>query len=265
MTSDSAQILNQLAAELGPEWNIGTARRLAAGKWFGKPCLKVGGKVFAALWQGDMAFKLAAEDHALSLQVDGARPFDPRGKGSPMKEWVQIPAQQSAAWARFARLACEYVAGAAQAEKDAIIGGLVQARKGLLDAVRSLSPAQQDQVFLGEWTVKDLLAHLAGWDYTNREAVGEILAGQKPTFWQHYDRDWRSYNARLVAEHKREDFAEMLAATEQSHRALIEYLKTVPADEYLKRKPIRTLLRAETTDEEEHRQQVERFRTGDWA
>lgn len=79
--------------------------------------------------------------YAEALQVEGAHLFDPRGKGHPMKEWVQIPAAQSSTWNRFARQACEYVAGAAQGKKD--------------------------EIFLGDWSVKDLLAHLVGWDYTN--------------------------------------------------------------------------------------------------
>jgi len=256
MTDDSAQILDLLAAEVSPRWNV------AAGRWFGKHCLRVDGKVFAVLREGNLALKLPDQDRARARQAYGARPFDPRGKGHPLKEWIQLPPQEFDTWVRFAGLACEYVAGAAQAVKDALVGGLIEVRKGLLDAAKLLSPEQWDQVFLGEWTVKDLLAHLVGWDHTNREAVGEILAGEKPAFWQHHDREWRSYNARLVAEHRRDDFAEMLAAVEQSHSALIEYLQGVHADEYVKRKPIKTLLRAETSDEEEHRRQVEQFRTG---
>jgi hypothetical protein len=253
---DSGRTLNRIAAGLGPERNV------VPGNWFGKPCLKVQGKVFAALWQGDMACKLTGEAHAEALRVEGARLFDPRGKGHPMKEWVQIPARHSASWSHFAGLACDYVAGAAQAEKDRIIRGLQVPRKKILDAARSLTLAQQDEVFLGEWSVKDLLAHLVGWDHTNREAVGEILAGQKPGFWVHYDRDWKSYNARLVVEYRREDFAEMVAAVEQSHRALVDYLETIPADEYLKRKPIGTLLRAEASDEEEHYRQIQDLSSG---
>lgn len=252
---DDPQILNELVAEFSPEQDVN------AGKWFGKLCLKVEGKVFAALWGGDVAFKLTGEAHAEALQVEGAHLFDPRGQGHPMKEWVQIPAAQSPTWGRFARLACETVAGAAQVEKDAIIGGLVKARKTVLEAASRLSRAEQDEVWLGVWSVKDLLAHLVGWDYTNLTAVQEILAGQKPGFWQYYDRDWQSYNARLVAEYKREDFSELVAAVQASHRELIDYLQTVPADEYLKRKPIGTLLRAEARDEEEHHRQVEAFRT----
>ncbi len=252
---DDTQSLNELAAEFNAEQDV------SVGNWFGKLCLKVGGKVFAALWRGDVAFKLTGEAHSEALQVGGAHLFDPRGQGQPMKEWVQIPAAQSSTWSHFAKLACEYVAGAAQAEKDKIIGGLVEARSKILEAASLLSPTERDEVFLGVWSVRDLLAHLVGWDYTNLNAVQEILAGQKPGFWAHYDRDWKSYNARLVAEYRRDDFSELVAAVEASHRALIDYLQMVPADAYVKRKQIATLLRAETRDEEVHHRQVEAFRT----
>jgi hypothetical protein len=245
--------LDEITAELGVD------RDVVLGKWFGKLCLKVDGKVFAALWIGDMAFKLTGEAHAEALQIEGAQLFDPRGKGHPMKEWVQIPAAHSSTWGSFAKLACEYVAGAAQAKKDEIISGLVAARTLLLDSAISLAPRAQDEVFLGEWSVKDLLAHLVGWDHTNLSAVEEILAGQKPGFWAHYDRDWKSYNAQLVAEYKRDGFSELATAAEQSHRELIDYLQTVPADQYLKRRQIGSLLRAETEDEEEHHRQIQEF------
>jgi uncharacterized damage-inducible protein DinB len=248
------KMLNEIAAEFGPEQSIST------GKWFGKPCLKVGGRVFAVLRGGDLAFKLAGAAHAEALQLEGAHLFDPRGKGHPMKQWVQIPAAQSSAWGHFARLARDYVAGGAQAEKNGIIRGLVKARRKILDAAGLLSPAQQDEVSLGVWSVKDLLAHLAGWDYTNLKAVQEILAGQKPSFWEYHDRDWQSYNARLVAEYKRDDFVELVTVVEESHRKLIDFLQGVPAEEYLRRREITRLLRAESRDEEEHHRQLQEFR-----
>jgi hypothetical protein len=253
---DSSQTLNAIATDLGPE------QAVTVGKWFGKPCLKVGGKVFAVLAGDDLVFKLAGEAHLEALQVEGARLFDPHGRGRPMREWVQIPAAQRSTWIRFARLACAYVAGAAQAEKDRIISGLVKARKRILASASLLSSAQQSEIFLGEWSVKDLLAHLAGWDYTNREAVQEILAGKKPSFLQYYDRDWRSYNARLVQEYKRDDWAELVALVEESHRSLIDFLQTVPAEAYVKRKRISSLLRVEIKDEGTHHRQVAQFFAG---
>jgi hypothetical protein len=101
--------LDEIAAQFGSESGVAT------GKWFGKPCVKVGGKVFVVLWGRDLAFKLTGEAHSEALRVEGAHLFDPRGKGHAMKEWVQIPVAQSPAWSRFARLAYEYVAQSSDA------------------------------------------------------------------------------------------------------------------------------------------------------
>lgn len=244
--------------EILAEWNL--EQEASPGTWFGHSCVKTEGRLFALLSGSDLAFKLSGEAHAEALQIEGAHLLDPGGQGRPMKAWVQIPVAQSATWGHFARLACEQVAGAAQVEKETIIQALVTARQKILNAARRLSPEQQDAVFLGTWSVKELLAHLVGWDHTNLTAVGEILAGQKLGFWEHYDRDWRSYNDLLVARHRRDDVAELIGAVERSHRKLIDHLESVPADAYLKRKRIGTLLRTEARDEEEHYRQLEEFR-----
>ena len=156
----------------------------------------------------------------------------------------------------------------AQTKKDTIISDLIETRRRILDTASSLSPNEQDESFLGVWSVRDLVAHLAGWDITNLEAARAILAGQLPSFYSHYDRDWRTYNARLVAEHRRDNFADLLSSVEDSHRRLIDYLKTIPAEEFDKDREVRfkryrvtiaRLLQAEIDDEKTHHAQVEEF------
>lgn len=253
------QKLEEIAAQFSPELDVATA------KWFGKPCLKAGSKVFVVLWGSDLAFKLTGQAHSEALQIEGAHLFDPRGKGHPLKEWVQIPASQSSIWRRFAELAYEYVAGASQAKKDKIISGLVAARRRILDAASSLPRAQQDEVFLGIWSVKDLLAHLVGWDFANIEAAQALLAGRTPAFYSHYDRDWKTFNARLVAEYKKDNFADFLSSVEDSHQKLIDFLKTIPAEEFDRDRGVRfkgykitiaNILETEIRDEGEHHRQL---------
>lgn len=62
--------------------------------------------------------------------------------------------------------------------KQEIIAGLIVARQHILDAIADLPSDKQAEVFLGTWSIKDLLAHLVGWDFTNIEAVTDIRAGQ---------------------------------------------------------------------------------------
>jgi len=156
----------------------------------------------------------------------------------------------------------------AQAKKEEMISELIETRRRILDAASSLPPDKQDEVFLGVWSVKDLLAHLAGWDFTNLQAAKTLLSGQLPEFYSYHDRDWKTYNARLVAEYKRDDFAELLSSVKDSLEKLVAFLETVPAGEFDKDSGVRykrykvtiaRLLRAETRDEKTHYKQIEEF------
>ena len=158
----------------------------------------------------------------------------------------------------------------AQAKKDRLIAELVQTRRAILAAACSLSPTLQDEVFLGHWTLKDLLAHLAGWDDANVEAIQALLDGRLPPFYQHSDRDWTSFNARLVAECGRQDFADLVSVLENSHQQLIRSIEAVPPEEFDRDRGVRfrgyrvtiaRLLQAEGDDERTHLSQIEEFRS----
>jgi hypothetical protein len=115
--------------------------------------------------------------------------------------------------------------------KEKLILDLVEARKNILNAACALPARQREVIFLGSWSVMDLLAHLIGWDYTNMEAVDTILSDQVPGFFASYDEDWRTYNSRLVALYKVDDFSKLVKAMKKSHGELIKYLRSIPAEE----------------------------------
>ena len=157
----------------------------------------------------------------------------------------------------------------AQLKKDELIANLMEARGKLLDIASSFSPAEQDEVFLGIWSIKDLLAHLIGWLETNRKAVEDIRSGKLPEFYAYKDRDWQTYNARLVREYKRDSLAELVSALQISHQALVNSVQLIPAEELEQDTGVRfkaykvtimRLLEAELKDEKEHYSQIEMFR-----
>lgn len=153
-------------------------------------------------------------------------------------------------------------------KKSELIAGLVSARRRIMALVADLPPDKREVIFLGEWSVVDLVAHLIGWDYTNLAAAKEILAGRVPSFFAFRDRDWKSYNAQLVREHKVADFGVLLERAEESHRRLIDYLQALPADDLTADHGVRRnnrhvlisrLLAAEASDEETHADQLARW------
>jgi hypothetical protein len=155
-----------------------------------------------------------------------------------------------------------------QAEKERLLAELVAARQAILDTAASLKPAQRGRPFLGTWTIREVLAHLAGWDYANLQAAEAIQLGKLPEFYDHRDADWRSYNEMAVARYGRDDWAAMLQTVLASHRALVAYLEALPAEVFDRdfgvrfrgyKVTIARLLAAEAKDERAHGQQVRDF------
>src|SRR3954468_10075279 len=104
MAKETPQPLEDIRRDLAEQ------QAVESGQLFGKPCLKVGGKAFAALFREEgMAFKLTGEAHEAALKLAGACLWDPSGKGRPMKEWVLVPTKHRARWTRLAEQACAYV------------------------------------------------------------------------------------------------------------------------------------------------------------
>jgi hypothetical protein len=150
--------------------------------------------------------------------------------------------------------------------KKETIANLISVREQIIALAQSVPPEKRDEIFLGVWSCKDLLAHLVGWDFTNTDSVKEIRQGKVPTVFKHWNPDWQAFNAQLVKQYKRADWNEMLAAIRASHRALIEFLEKIPTEDFEKDFGVRSPrgrnitiayhLQAEIDDEQTHYQQM---------
>lgn len=153
-------------------------------------------------------------------------------------------------------------------QKDQLLNNLERVRNDLIDAATSLPADKRDEVFLGVWNVHHLIAHLIGWDQTNIQAANDVLAGQLPQCYAHHDRDWRTYNAELVAKYLQDNWDDLLAAAADSHHELMAFLREIPAEEFDRDRDIRfrgwkvtiaRLLQAEAEDEATHAGQLTTF------
>jgi DinB superfamily len=153
-------------------------------------------------------------------------------------------------------------------DRDETIAGLIEVRGQILEQAGALPEEKHDQVFLGMWSVKDLIAHLEGWDEANRRAVEQILAGKLPGFYEFADKGWKSFNARLVAKFKLPELDEMLRNANRSHQELIAALRAVPPEDWDRDRGIRykgwkvtiaRLMKAELSDERKHLEQLREF------
>ena len=97
------------------------------------------------------------------------------------------------------------------AKKTVLLNAFRANRSAILACAQSWPAGRVVEVFLGEWCLLDLLAHLSGWDDANREAVTAVQAGRLPEFYAHKDADWRGFNALHVRNHRRPTLAAQIA------------------------------------------------------
>ena len=153
--------------------------------------------------------------------------------------------------------------------KDDLLFGLKAVRESIFAEALKLPPEAHNKIFLGTWTVMDLLAHLAGWDAANLQAANAILDGLLPEFYENHDKDWKLYNAMLVAIYKRPTLVEQVELARSTQKQLLDFLQTLPAEDLNLDSGVRfrgikvtiaRILQTELDDEKTHFEQVFEFR-----
>lgn len=153
--------------------------------------------------------------------------------------------------------------------KTDLINSLAGIRACLLATAASIPEDQRYTPFLGDWSLMELLAHIAGWDVTYLQAVKDIQASKMPNFYSQFDAEWQKYNTSLVGQYRKENFNEQLELVKNTHKDLLRYLQDLPEGEFERDHGLRNgqskvtiarLLESEIEDEQTHCMDIEDFR-----
>jgi hypothetical protein len=105
-------------------------------------------------------------------------------------------------------------------EADEAFGDLRQAIDGLDDA-------RLTRVWLGTWSIREILVHVSGWHREMIPALARVGRGEEPYPAGTYD-DFDNWNARFVDARRGVKVAEVLAQLEDSHRDFVRAVAAVP-------------------------------------
>ncbi len=89
---------------------VADRRDVTVGRALANMGLMTGGKLFAFIKDGALVLKLPASRIDALIDGRGAERFE-RGQGTPMREWVVVPASATGDWPDLVREACDFVAG----------------------------------------------------------------------------------------------------------------------------------------------------------
>ena len=155
-----------------------------------------------------------------------------------------------------------------QSKKEKLLEELISTREQILTCASAVPLEQRSIPLLDRWSILDLLAHLAGWDHANRQAVQAVRTGQLPAFYEFAERNWVTFNDRLVAQYRLDDLDVLIERVRGTQRSLLEVLSAIPAEDFEHDFKVRfrgykvmigRLMQAELRDEKEHLRQVLRL------
>jgi hypothetical protein len=81
-----------------------------------------------------------------------------------------------------------------------------------------------------DWTVKDLLAHIAAWDRWEHEAMAALVAGETPDFAVVEDTD--VFNAEVVSAWRGRTLSEVLTELQDARAAWVAWLREIPLEAF---------------------------------
>lgn len=132
-------------------------------------------------------------------------------------------------------------------KKDQLLGKLERAWADLQDSYAGLTDAQLTQPGVsGEWSVKDILAHVTAWEKEALRYLPVIQAGKRPPRYSLAYGGIDAFNAQVAAEKRAESLSSIRADMEDIHRRLIAYVADAPDEQITAETRFRRRLRLDT-------------------
>ena len=99
---------------------------------------------------------------------------------------------------------------------------------------------------VGDWSVKDLLAHVTTWEEEALKYLPLILAGGRPPRYSTQYGGLDAFNAQIIEQKRRLSLAEVQAQRLATHQRLLDYLRGLPAEPFASETRFRHRLRLES-------------------
>jgi hypothetical protein len=115
------------------------------------------------------------------------------------------------------------------------------------DSYAGLSEAQLTTPGVtGKWSVRDILAHVSTWEEEALKSLPLILAGGRPPTYRAQYGGIDGFNAQMTEKKRALSLNDVLKQADEIHQRLIEYLLTVPEEQFTRETRFRRRLRLDT-------------------
>jgi hypothetical protein len=116
--------------------------------------------------------------------------------------------------------------------KEELLNEAAREYQALHEALQGLNETQMTEVWLGTWSVRDIVAHIAGWHQEMIPALERLARGERPVpEGVSYD-DVDGWNARFAAAWRATPVADVLLELDRTHEAFLRAADAVPGDRF---------------------------------
>jgi hypothetical protein len=98
----------------------------------------------------------------------------------------------------------------------------------------------------GDWSVRDILAHVSWWEQESLTHLPQILQGIRPPRYADLYGGIDAFNAQMTELRRGLSLSEVRQELEETHRQLVVYVQSVPAEAIASETPFRHRLRLDT-------------------
>jgi hypothetical protein len=122
-----------------------------------------------------------------------------------------------------------------------------RAWKELEASYAGLSDAQRlEPGVTGDWSVKDIIAHVTSWEEEALTHLPLVLAGGKPPKYSVTYGGIDAFNAKIAERNKDQSLSEVLRRNKNTHRRLLAFIESVPESQFAEETRFRRRLRLDT-------------------
>jgi hypothetical protein len=145
--------------------------------------------------------------------------------------------------------------------KDALLREMEAGFADLLSTVDGLSEEQMTRVWYGDWSVRDILAHVAGWHREEIAMLERMARGERPVPESADYTDDDAWNARFVAKWRAASAGEVLAELKAIKEAYVAAAGRLPEERFEEGRTAQRLVRQGCTEHyREHADEIREWR-----
>ena len=98
----------------------------------------------------------------------------------------------------------------------------------------------------GDWSVKDIIAHVTWWEKEALRHLPSIIEGERPPRYSEAYGGIDAFNAMMAEQERDLSLSDVLAQQDDTHRRLIEFIQSVPEDQFARETRFRRRLPLDT-------------------